>query len=91
MLTNMEIKKICMDAQLNHGGDNYPVYKFKVTQTAKKINIYWEYLDGQKWTINKENLIVHNEHDDFMNEYFDFNETLEDVIFCSVYYMVTRY
>ena len=90
-MTNKEIKQICIEEQEKQGGDNYPKWKFSIKQTKKKVRIYWEYLDGECWTINKEYLIVRNEHGEVMNEYFDFDSTLEEVIKSSIYYMVTRY
>lgn len=90
-MTNREIKTICIETQTNQTNENYPAYKFKVTQNKSTINIFWEYLDGECWTIEKETLLVNNEHGEFMNESFDYNETLEEVIKGSVYYMVTRY
>lgn len=91
MMTNKEIKKLCEEKQVFQGGKNYPTYKFKVTQTAKTISIYWEYLDGKCWTIDTKTLLVRDEHGEMMNEYFDYNDTLENTINSIIYYMVTRY
>ena len=90
-MTNKEIKEICIKEQEKQGGDNYPKYKFKIVQTTKRVRIYWEYLDGKCWTIDKKDFYVINEHHEFMNEAFDFDDTLEETIKSCIYYMVTRY
>lgn len=90
-LTNKEIKEICINEQKRQTLENYPDYKFKITQTKKEVRIYWEYLDGEYWTINKKLLIAKNEHNEIKNEYFDFDNSLIDVVKSCVYYMVTRY
>ena len=90
-MTNKEIKEICIEEQTKQGCENYPKYKFRIIQTATKVKVYWEYLDGKCWTIDKRDLIVKNEHNEFMNDYFDYNRTLEETIKSCVYYMVNRY
>ena len=90
-MTNKEIKKMCEAEQLKQGGPNYPKYKFKITQNKTSVKIYWEYLDGECWKIDKATLLVADEHGNLIILYFDFDSTLEEVIKSSVYYMVTRY
>ena len=90
-MTDQEIKKLCEEEQKRQGGKNYPNYDFKIEQTNAKIKIYWEYLDGACWTINKGMLMVINEHGEIMNKYFEYDNTVEELIKSSISYMVTRY
>lgn len=90
-MTNKEIKKLCENAQIFQGGVNYPKYKFKITQNKEVVKIYWEYLDGKCWILRSDSLMVFNEHNEFMNEYFDYNDTLENTINSILYYMVNHY
>jgi len=92
-MTNSEIKKICKDMQSKHCKVDW---NFKITQTDRKIKIYWEYLDGEFWTIRilgdlQIDFSVYDEHGDFMNIYLEDCTSLKDVIQSIVYYMVTRY
>ena len=91
MMTNKEIKKMCIKQQLKQGGKDYPKWKFKVTQNKEIIKIYWEYLDGKYWIINNNTLMVFDEHKHFMNESLEYDGSLPDIIESMVYYMVTRY
>ena len=90
-MTNKEIKKMCIAEQKRVGGENYPNWKFRITQTEEVIKIYWEYLNGGHWEIGKEHLFAFNEWEEFMNYHFDYYSTLEETIKSCVYYMVTRY
>ena len=90
-MTNKEIKDLCLRFQKEQGGNDYPDYKFKVTQTKTIIKIYWEYLDGEYWELYKNSLMVANEYGELMNDYFDYNDTLENTLQSILHYMVTRY
>ena len=90
-MTNKEIKKLCEEKQIFHGCENYPNYKFKILQTEKVIRIYWEYLDGAYWILEKESLLVLNENREVMNDYLDYNSTIENTISSIIYYMVIIY
>lgn len=90
-MTNIEIKKLCEEKQKFHGCKNYPNYKFKITQNEKWINIYWEYLDGAYWRLSKDTLLVIDENGQFMNDYFDYNTTIENTLSSIIYHMVTMY
>lgn len=90
-MTNKEIKEICISSQKRHGGSDYPNYKFKVTQTVKETKIFWEYLDGECWTIVHDGFLIYDEHKTLMNEQLEFTNSIPETINSIVYYMVTRY
>lgn len=90
-LTNREIIEICKDEQERQTHDDYPGYKFSVKQTPRAIKIYWEYLEGGCWTINKDSCMVRDEHGELMNNHLEFDQTIGETIRSCVYYMVTRY
>lgn len=90
-MTNREIRQLCEATQLKQGGEDYPKYRFKIENTEHHILIYWEYLDGKCWAIDKDTLETKDEHNQLMNESFDYNRTLEDTITSAVHYMISRY
>ena len=88
-MTNKEIKELCLEQQAKRGNE-YPDWKFKVTQTDKEIKISWEYLDTT-WKINKEHGYVTDEHDQFIMDELEDTTSLTNTINSIVYYMTTRY
>lgn len=90
-MTNKEIKDQLKINQLQLGGSDYPKYDFKVIQDDNVIKIYWEYLDGGFWIVDKGTLVVRNEHNEFMNHNLEFNSTLKDTLRSIVYFMISRY
>ena len=94
-MTNKEIKAIC-ETQQSKAGDNYPTYKFRITQSKTAIHIQWEYigLDCKGWTIDttdSEIYMVKNEHDEIMNDEMEDDTNLTATIQSVVNYMTMRY
>ena len=91
-MTNKEIKTICKEMQSKHCKIDW---RFRVTQTNTQVKIYWEYiskdLKSNPWTIDKIDLIVNNEHGEFMNWEIESNNNLKDTIKSVVYYLNSRY
>ena len=87
-MTNMELITFCQQKQKLYGGAEYPNYQLKITQSKKFIFVYWEYLDGECWRIDKNTLQAFDEHD---NEYYYFDNELLPLISSLVCYMIRRH
>jgi len=91
--TNQEIRESLKQLQKSHGRIGYPNYHFSVTQTQKTIKITWGYLDCQ-FEINKENFETFELYGGtkvYLNGYFDYEDTLTDILSSLVYYIVNHY